>query len=424
VLKRLLFFAYGAACYLIFLATFLYAIAFVGGFAVPTRLDDPRQSSLATALLIDAALLALFAIQHSVMARRWFKERWTQIVPWTIERSTYVLCASLALILLFWQWRPIGIPIWSVENEIARTALWTLFAAGWATVLTVTFLINHFDLFGLRQVWLPLIGRPYTRVSFRTPLPYRFVRHPLYFGFLLAFWMTPTMTLAHLVFALATTAYIVLAIQFEERDLVAEHGAAYEEYRRNVPMLLPAPRARSVGVLLLVVSTSSSTLLAQHEHTNAATATKQSSELVRVVRDVTERFKDPAVADSEGYKLAFGCVSGPDYGAMGLHFVNMDLVGDPALDARRPEIVIYEPLPNGRLRLIGADYLVLASAWDALHPGETPQIMGQLLHLFEAPNRFGLPPFYTLHVWAWKENPTGTFVNWHANVSCDNFSGR
>jgi methanethiol S-methyltransferase len=424
VLKRLLFFAYGAACYLIFLATFLYAIAFVGGFVVPTRLDDPRQSPLASALLIDCALLALFAVQHSLMARRWFKERWTQIVPWAVERSTYVLCASLALILLFWQWRPIGIPIWSIENAVARDALWALFATGWATVLTVTFLINHFDLFGLRQVWLPLIGRPYTRVSFRTPLPYRFVRHPLYFGFLLAFWMTPTMTLAHLVFALATTAYIVLAIQFEERDLVAEHGAAYEDYRRRVSMLLPGPRARSVGVLILAVSASSSLLLAQHDHTNGAAAKKQSSELVQVVRDVTERFKDPAVAEAEGYTLAFGCVSGPDYGAMGLHYVNMDLVGDPALDARRPEIVIYEPMPNGRLRLIGADYLVIASAWDELHPGETPQIMGQLLHLFESPNRFGLPPFYTLHVWAWKENPTGTFVNWHAKVSCDNFNGQ
>ncbi len=245
MLTRLLFFAYGAACYLIFLATFLYAIAFVGGLAVPTRLDDDRQGSLATALLIDGALLALFAIQHSVMARPWFKERWTQVVPWTIERSTYVLCASLALVLLFWQWRPIGTLIWSVENGVARAALWTLFVAGWATVLTVTFLINHFDLFGLRQVWLPLVGRPYVRVPFRTPPPYRFVRHPLYFGFLLAFWMTPTMTLAHLVFALATTAYIVLAIQFEERDLVAEHGAAYEDYRRSVPMLLPGARARA-----------------------------------------------------------------------------------------------------------------------------------------------------------------------------------
>jgi methanethiol S-methyltransferase len=242
VVKRLLFFVYGVVSYLIFLATFLYAIAFVGGFTVPRRLDGPLETSLPAALAIDCALLTVFAVQHSVMARRWFKERWTLIVPWTIERSTYVLFASLALLLLFWQWRPIGIEIWSIEQATARVVLWTLFAAGWTTVLTVTFLINHFDLFGLRQVWLPLIGRPYAPVPFRTPLPYRFVRHPLYFGFLLAFWMTPTMTLAHLVFAVATTAYIVLAIQFEERDLVAEHGASYQEYRRSVPMLLPGRR--------------------------------------------------------------------------------------------------------------------------------------------------------------------------------------
>jgi protein-S-isoprenylcysteine O-methyltransferase Ste14 len=237
-----MFFVYGVGCYVVFLATFLYAIAFVGGFGVPRRLDGPLETSLPAALAIDCALLTIFAVQHSVMARRWFKERWTQIIPWAIERSTYVLCASLALLLLFWQWRPIGIEIWTVDNPAARSVLWTLFALGWATVLTVTFLINHFDLFGLRQVWLPLVGRPYSRVPFRTPLPYRFVRHPLYAGFLLAFWMTPTMTLAHLVFACATTAYIVLAIQFEERDLVAEHGAAYQEYRRRVPMLLPRGR--------------------------------------------------------------------------------------------------------------------------------------------------------------------------------------
>jgi methanethiol S-methyltransferase len=243
VLKRLLYFAYSVTSYLIFLFTFLYAIAFVGGFIVPRRLDGPLEGTLLSALAIDCALLTVFAVQHSVMARRWFKERWTRIVPWAIERSTYVLCASLALLLLFWQWRPVGMPIWTIENAAVRFGLWALFAAGWGTVLVVTFLINHFDLFGLRQAWLPLIGRPYKPVAFRTPLPYRLVRHPLYFGFLLAFWMTPTMTLAHLVFAVATTAYIVLAIQFEERDLVAEHGAAYEEYRRKVPMLLPAPRA-------------------------------------------------------------------------------------------------------------------------------------------------------------------------------------
>jgi protein-S-isoprenylcysteine O-methyltransferase Ste14 len=239
VVKRSLFFVYGLASYLIFLATFLYAIAFVGGFAVASRLDGPLRMSLSRAIAIDCALLTLFAVQHSVMARPWFKARWTQIVPWTIERSTYVLCASLALSLVFWQWQPIAIQIWSVDHAGVRVVLWALFAAGWVTVLTVTFLISHFDLFGLRQVWLPLRGTPYTRVPFRTPLPYRFVRHPLYFGFLLAFWVTPTMTLAHLVFAVATTAYIILAIQFEERDLVSEHGAAYEEYRRSVPMLLP-----------------------------------------------------------------------------------------------------------------------------------------------------------------------------------------
>jgi protein-S-isoprenylcysteine O-methyltransferase Ste14 len=245
VAKRLLFFVYGVASYVVFLGAFLYAIAFVGGFAVPTRLDGPLDGSLLEALAIDFALLAVFAIQHSVMARPWFKERWTQVIPWAIERSTYVLFASLALLLLCWQWRPLGGEIWTVENPAARYALWALSAAGWGTVLIVTFLINHFDLFGLRQVWLPLMGRPYTRVEFRTPLPYRFVRHPLYLGFVVAFWMTPTMTLAHLVFAIATTAYIVVAIQFEEHDLVTEHGASYEAYRKQVPMLVPG-RPRTV----------------------------------------------------------------------------------------------------------------------------------------------------------------------------------
>jgi methanethiol S-methyltransferase len=244
MLKRTLSFAYGLACYAIFLATFLYAIAFVGGFLVPTRLDGPLEGSLAAAIAVNLGLLTVFALQHSIMARPWFKERWTQIVPWTIERSTYVLFASLALLLLFWQWRPIGIEIWNIEAPLARAVLWTVFATGWATVLVVTFLIDHFDLFGLRQVWLPLRGRPYTRVEFRTPMPYRYIRHPLYFGFLLAFWATPYMTFAHLLFALATTAYIVIAIQFEERDLEAEHGASYAEYRRNVPMLLPFARRR------------------------------------------------------------------------------------------------------------------------------------------------------------------------------------
>jgi methanethiol S-methyltransferase len=250
MIKRSLLFAYGAAAYLVFVVTLLYAIAFVGGFAVANPLDGRPRTSLLEALLVDGALLAVFACQHSLMARRWFKERWTQIIPWSIERSTYVLCASLALALLICKWQPIGVWIWTVQDGAARALLWALFACGWAGVVSVTFLINHFDLFGLRQVWLPLVGKPYTRVPFCTPLPYRVVRHPLYLGFLLAFWATPTMTLAHLVFAVATTAYIVLAIQFEERDLEREHGVSYLQYRRTVPMLLPSLKRRRTSTRL------------------------------------------------------------------------------------------------------------------------------------------------------------------------------
>jgi protein-S-isoprenylcysteine O-methyltransferase Ste14 len=241
--RRLAFFAYGCGCYLVFLAAFLYAIAFVGGFVVPTRLDGAATGSPGTALAIDTALLGLFAVQHSVMARRWFKDRWTRLVPPEIERSTFVLFAALALGLLCWQWQPIGGIVWSVQAPAARALLWAVFAYGWLQVLAVTFLINHFDLFGLRQAWLQLVGRPYTKVSLVTPGPYRVVRHPLYLGFLLAFWATPTMSVAHLLFAMATTAYILLAIQFEERDLVREHGPAYADYRRQVPMILPLGRS-------------------------------------------------------------------------------------------------------------------------------------------------------------------------------------
>jgi protein-S-isoprenylcysteine O-methyltransferase Ste14 len=190
-------------------------------------------------LAIDVGLLTLFAVQHSVMARKWFKDAWTKIVPSPIERSTYVLFSSLALILLFALWRPLGGVIWSVEDPTGRIVLRGLFAFGFALVLVSTFLINHFDLFGLRQVWLYLLGRPYETLRFGTPGPYRLVRHPLYVGWLFAFWMTPMMTFAHLLFSLATTAYILLAIQFEERDLVREHGDTYEEYRHSVPMLVP-----------------------------------------------------------------------------------------------------------------------------------------------------------------------------------------
>ena len=245
MLKRITFFIYGILSYVIFLGTFLYAVGFVGNFGVPTTLDGAPRDPLALSLAIDIGLLAAFALQHSLMARKWFKDWWIHIVPKPLERSTYVLFSSLALILMFWQWRPLGGVVWSVDDLFGQLVLRTLFAFGWGLVLFSTFLINHFDLFGLRQVWLYLRGRPYTTLRFGTPGPYRLVRHPLYVGWLFAFWSTPTMTLAHLLFSVATTAYILIAIQLEERDLAREHGDAYQAYRRSVPMLIPFSRRRS-----------------------------------------------------------------------------------------------------------------------------------------------------------------------------------
>ena len=247
MLERLVFLTYGLVCYLVFLATFLYAIAFVGGIGVPRALDGPASGSLLAAVGIDAALLGLFAVQHSVMARRWFKERWTRIVPTPIERSTFVLFASLALAVLFWQWRPLGGSVWQVNDTAGRAVLWTLFGLGWALVFVCTLLIDHLELFGLRQVWNHFVGQPHVRPRFVTPGPYRLVRHPLYLGFVVAFWATPQMTLSHLLFASATTAYILIAIQFEERDLLRVHGRLYAEYRERVSMLLPVPSRTRVA---------------------------------------------------------------------------------------------------------------------------------------------------------------------------------
>lgn len=239
MIQRWTVFLFGSLSYGLFLASFLYAIGFVGGFGVPVAIDGPPSSGIGTALLIDGLLLMLFALQHSVMARPWFKRAITRLVPVPAERSLYVLCSSVALLVLFWQWQPIGGTVWEVTSPAGRVALHALFALGWATVLVATFLINHFDLFGLRQVWLFLRGRPYTQLRFATPGPYRHVRHPLYVGWLLAFWSTPTMTAAHLFFAGVTTAYILVAIRFEERDLEAAFGPDYAEYRHRVPMLIP-----------------------------------------------------------------------------------------------------------------------------------------------------------------------------------------
>jgi len=242
-MRRIGVFVYGVVSYACFFATFLYAIGFVGGFGVPRSLDSAATGPLGVALLVDVALLAVFALQHSVMARPAFKRWWTRWVPEPAERSTYVLASSLALLLLFWLWRPIGGVVWQVEQPLGHAVLLGLFAFGWLTVLVTTFLINHFDLFGLRQVWLHLRGEPYRPLGFVTPGPYRYVRHPLYVGWLFAFWATPTMTAAHLLFAVMTTAYILIAIRFEERDLDAAHGEKYAAYRRSVPMLVPRVRA-------------------------------------------------------------------------------------------------------------------------------------------------------------------------------------
>jgi methanethiol S-methyltransferase len=241
--KRLSIFIYGVVCYAVSLATFLYAFGFLGNLWVRQSIDSARAVPLLTALPIDLALLALFGLQHSVMARPAFKRWWTRFVPIPAERSTYLLFSSTALIALLAFWQPIGAVVWTVGSPLGQTVLYGTYGLGWGLLLFSTFLLNHFDLFGLRQIWLQLLGKPYRPLPFRTPVLYRYVRHPLYVGWLLTFWAAPTMTAAHLVFALATSAYILIAIQLEERDLIAAHPE-YEDYRRRVPMLLPLIKPR------------------------------------------------------------------------------------------------------------------------------------------------------------------------------------
>jgi protein-S-isoprenylcysteine O-methyltransferase Ste14 len=238
-MSRIAIFLYGLICYGLFLGVFVYAIGFIGGFFTPTMLDGVPDRPLGEALAIDLGLLALFAIQHSVMARPAFKRWWTRIVPESAERSTYVLASSLALVAMFALWEPIGGVVWSFPEGAIRTAIIGLYAFGWLLLLYTTFLIDHFDLFGLAQVWRRLTGKEYRPPQFRTPSLYRLVRHPLYIGWLTIFWAAPTMTVAHLVFALMTTAYILIAIQLEERDLVDAFGSEYVAYRERTPMLIP-----------------------------------------------------------------------------------------------------------------------------------------------------------------------------------------
>jgi protein-S-isoprenylcysteine O-methyltransferase Ste14 len=242
MMKRVLIVAYGAASYLLGFAALVYAICFVAGIAVPHNVDRGVAAPLGEAIAVNVLLLGLFGVQHSVMARPAFKRWWTRLVPRVIERSTYVVASGLVFFLLFWQWRTMPAIIWDVTWPPGRLVSQLLFWLGWAIVLASTFMINHFELFGLRQVYLAWRGQPHTELTFRSPLLYKLVRHPLMLGFLIAFWATPRMTAGHLLFAVAMTGYILIALQFEERDLVAALGDQYRDYRRRVPMLFPWPR--------------------------------------------------------------------------------------------------------------------------------------------------------------------------------------
>jgi len=239
MLKRFILFIFGSVSYVVFLATFLYTVGFVGNIFVPRSIDAPREGSLTSGLAVDIALLLGFAIQHSVMARPGFKRWMTRLVPESAERSTYVLASSLALIALFVFWRPLGGTVWSISEPVMVELMYGLYASGWLLVLVATFLINHFDLFGLRQVWLNLVSKTYRPLAFKTPGLYRVVRHPLYVGWITVFWVTPIMTATHLLFSVVMILYILVAIRFEERDLVATLGDDYHDYQRRVPMLVP-----------------------------------------------------------------------------------------------------------------------------------------------------------------------------------------
>jgi protein-S-isoprenylcysteine O-methyltransferase Ste14 len=240
-MQRFISFIYGVVAYLVFFVTFLYAIGFVSGIGVPKTIDSGPAGPALAAVIVNLALMSIFAVQHSVMARRQFKDWWTQYVSRAVERSTYVLASSLALILMFWQWRPLPQTVWHVSDPSGAGVLYALEAAGWLLVLSSTFLINHFELFGLHQVANNLSGKAMPEPKFVTPMFYKAVRHPIYLGFIIAFWATPTMSAGHLLFAAVTTAYIFVGVWLEERDLIAMFGDDYRQYRQRVGMILPFP---------------------------------------------------------------------------------------------------------------------------------------------------------------------------------------
>ena len=244
-MNKVLSFLYGVVCYLVFFVVFLYLIGFVGDLFVPKAIDTGTEAATAQSVMVNVALLGLFAVQHTIMARTAFKKWLTKVIPEQVERSTFVLASSLLLALLYWQWRPMLGVIWSVDNPTGRAILFGLFWLGWGTVLFSSFIINHFDLFGLRQVWLHFTNREYHHLEFQARSLYRLIRHPLMLGIVIGSWATPHMTTGHLVFAITATIYILIGIRFEERDLVRFHGQNYIDFRRRVPMLVPFTNKRS-----------------------------------------------------------------------------------------------------------------------------------------------------------------------------------